>query len=248
MNPTDPFVTFSIVSHGQGALVDALLTDLHTLQPIPGGHEILLTFNIPEDESFLARHRELPLHTMRNAEVRGFGANHNAAFARALGRIFVVLNPDLRAPQLDMGPVLAALREQRAGACGPRVLSAQGTLEDSARRFPSWGRLARRVLLRQRAPDYVPDGTVQTVDWVAGMFVAFNAQAFCQVGGYDERYFMYMEDVDICRRLRHQGWPTVWQTKCSVVHDARRASHRSLQHLRWHLSSALRFLCDDAHS
>jgi N-acetylglucosaminyl-diphospho-decaprenol L-rhamnosyltransferase len=74
------------------------------------------------------------------------------------------------------------------------------------------------------------------------MFVAFDRDAFREVGGFDEGFFMYLEDADICRRLGEHGWATVYQSAWSVIHDAQRKSHRNLAHLRWYLSSALLFL------
>jgi GT2 family glycosyltransferase len=125
----------------------------------------------------------------------------------------------------------------------PVVLSGQGQVEDSVRHFPTFTRLARRVLLRQRNPDYRWDRTPIEVDWTAGMFVLFRPEAFRAVGGFDDRrFFMYFEDVDICARLWRRGWSVVLQPQVSVVHDAQRASHRSMKHLRWHLTSAARYL------
>jgi GT2 family glycosyltransferase len=96
-------------------------------------------------------------------------------------------------------------------------------------------------VLRRRESDYTLDSVPIEVDWVAGMFVAFKRAAFEAVDGFDERYFMYMEDVDICRRLNEAGWLTVVQPQVSVVHAAQRASRKNVQHLRWHVASAIRY-------
>lgn len=236
------FVTFSVVSHRQGHLLNQLLQDFH--RPLHLAYEIIVTLNIPEDESFLSNHKELPIRIIRNSFKKGFGANHNAAFRVSKGDIFVVVNPDIRAESLDIRPLIEALYSSDAAACGPLVLSASGDREDSARRFPTVARLVRRIMRSRRVSDYSFDSGPVVVDWVAGMFVAFKSQAFHAVGGYDERYFMYMEDADICRRLRRRGGLTLLQPAYAVRHYAQRASHRSLSHLRWHLCSALRFLRD----
>lgn len=230
----------SIVSHRSGALLPALLADLR--HHLPAESEILLTLNVPEDESFLEPFADLPLKVLRNARQRGFGDNHNQAFAASRGDHFVVVNPDIRLPESpferlvhDMGPDI--------GARAPVVLSPAGTLEDSVRRFPTFGRLFRRVALGQRGADYVAqDDAPMTIDWSAGMFVIFAREAYRRIGGFDTRYFMYMEDADICRRLWQAGFQVQWVPTARVVHDAQRASRRSGQHLRWHLRSAVRFL------
>jgi N-acetylglucosaminyl-diphospho-decaprenol L-rhamnosyltransferase len=236
---TPPLVTLSIVSHGQGAIVRHLLADLRTVRDV--SFEVLLTVNTPEDLGYVAEAGDLPLRVLHNEVRKGFGANHNAAFRTATGRYFAVVNPDIRVPAPVLRLLIDALESLNAGACAPEVRSSTGNREDSARRFPTPARLFSRVVLRRRQPDYFWAGEPVVVDWVAGMFIVFRADRFRQVGGFDERYFMYMEDVDICRRLRRLGLPSVVQPAVSVVHDAQRASRRSFRHLSWHLSSALRY-------
>lgn len=235
-----PRVSLSIVSHGQSALVRQLLEDL--LRLAPPDIEVVLTVNIPEEEHAYPA-CPFPIRILRNAAPKGFGANHNAAFHAAQGRYFAVVNPDIRLASLDLDVLLEPLANPSAAAVAPVVLSATGTVEDSVRRFPTIGRLARRVILKQRAPDYQWEQEPIEVDWAAGMFILFRSEAFQAVGGFDDRrYFMYFEDVDICARLRARGARVLLQPRVSVIHDARRDSHRSLQHLRWHLSSAARYL------
>ena len=74
------------------------------------------------------------------------------------------------------------------------------------------------------------------------MFILFRSEAYMQVKGFDERYFMYYEDADIGRRLARKGWKTMLEPNTTVIHDAQRASHRSIRHLQWHLKSMFRFL------
>lgn len=232
-------LTLSIVSHGQGNLIRHLLGDLCRLN-LPG-ISIILTLNIPEDEAWLAAAEGLPVRIIRNDRPLGFGANHNQAFACSTDDLFCVVNPDIRLPDDSLARLPLYFEDPRVAACAPLVVGSDGDVQDSARRFPNFPRLARRVLLRQRQADYAPDAAAD-VDWVAGMLVLFRREAFAQVEGFDERYFMYLEDADICRRLRHAGWKTLYQPSVVVVHDARRDSHRSLRHLRWHMRSMIRFL------
>jgi N-acetylglucosaminyl-diphospho-decaprenol L-rhamnosyltransferase len=235
-----PTFSLSVVSHGQLPLIVPLLADLSRLRF--RNFEVLITLNIPEDAAAIG-HRDFPLTVISNAEPKGFGANHNAAFARSRGSLFVVVNPDIRTPALDMQILASAFDNPRIGACAPKVLSTEGRVEDSARRFPTIASLFRRVLLDKKEPDYAFDNSPMLVDWVAGMFVVFRREAFSQARGFDAgRYFMYFEDVDICARLRRLGWEVRLQPATSVVHDAQRASHRDLRHLRWHVTSALRYL------
>lgn len=244
MTPVDPstlpLISLSVVSHGQGSLVHALLRDVQTWPCVR--LEVIVTLNIPEDESFLHHFGNLNLRVIRNSRPKGFGANHNSAFARSAGDVFIVVNPDIRAPHLSLSPLIDTARTAGVGACAPLVLSIDGKVEDSARRFPTFWRLAKRAILRIREADFDVSRQPTVVDWVAGMFVVFTREAFQRVGGFDETYFMYMEDADVCRRLSRLRLAVIVDPRCKVVHEARRASRRNLQHLRWHLRSAVRFL------
>jgi len=235
-------LSLSIVSHGQGILVSSLLDDLSQLHWNNGlSFEIIITLNIPEDEGWLGKPRPFPLRVLHNKAPRGFGANHNAAFRAASGEFFAVVNPDIRLAGFEIAELVAALEQPNAGVCGPLVKAPNGAIEDSARRFPTFGRLLLRKLLRQRDPDYRPGGETIPVDWLAGMFLLFPSAVYRKIGGFDERYFMYIEDVEISRHLRRYGLQTLWVRKTAVVHDASRASRRNLRHMRWHVTGFLRY-------
>jgi N-acetylglucosaminyl-diphospho-decaprenol L-rhamnosyltransferase len=124
---------------------------------------------------------------------------------------------------------------------GPRVINPDGGLEDNARPFPSPITLLKKLVGNRAASLYPDDAVPDTPDWVAGMFMLFDSKAFAQVGGFDEGYFLYYEDADICARLSQAGWPIVYCKEAEVVHDARRDSHRKLRYLKWHLNSMMRF-------
>lgn len=241
-----PQLTLSIVSHGQAALIRLLLEDLARLAgSSPIRFETLITLNLPEAETLFLRPvpYPFPVRFIHNATPKGFGGNHNAAFDQATGQYFAIVNPDIRLNTWTPEGLLQLFSNPAVGAVAPVVLSMEGKVEDSVRRFPTLARLARRSLLRQRAPDYVWQDTPIRVDWVAGMFVVFRPEAYRAVRGFDDRrFFMYMEDVDICDRLGRAGWQVLLQPAVSVIHDARRASRKSLKHMRWHLTSAARYL------
>lgn len=232
-------LTLSIVSHDQSDLIRPLLDDLRKLTL--DKFEVLITVNVPEDESAF-QNLPFPSKIIRNAVPQGFGANHNSAFEQSSGQFFVVVNPDIRLPSLDIAKLLELMQDPKVGAVAPVVLNSAGGVEDSVRRFPTVLGLARRMLLGHRVPDYKFDGKPIDVDWTAGMFVVFRRECYQAVCGFDhKRYFMYLEDVDICHRLKKEGWRVVLQPAVTVIHDAQRASRRSLRHMRWHLTSAFRY-------
>lgn len=232
-------ITVSVVSHRQNALVNLLIDDLRRLPAPPA---LLITQNTPDPGALATAGYPAQLRVMENSGERGFGANHNRAFQHCRTPYFCVVNPDVRIESDPFPTLLEALRDPGAAVAGPLVRAADGQTEDSARRFPTLRSLAAKLLSPRRGPDYDTSAAVQDVDWVAGMFMVFRSEAFRDVGGFDERYFLYYEDVDICRRLRQSARTVRYVTTAAIVHGAQRASRRSPRLAYYHLASALRYL------
>ena len=235
-------ISISIVSHAQGSLIRNLLSDLQALGKSLYDLEILLTINIPEDEAFVAEFPSLSLRIIRNIHPKGFGANHNAAFKYSIGDYFVILNPDVRFSCLDFSILENALSIDSVGVCAPAVFSTKGCKEDSARHFPTISRLIKRKFDRSSLIEYEYNKSPLVVEWVAGIFMMFKRHFYEQVGGFDERYFMYLEDADICRRLMCMGYHTILVPAVSIVHDAQRHSRREFKYFMMHIRSAIRFI------
>lgn len=233
-------VSISVVSHGQASLVAELIADIDRY----GGSqlELILTLNFGEDLPFDTSHYTFPIRIIRNSIPKGFGANHNAAFRIAHGKYFCVANPDIRFSS-DVFTHLVSVFQQEVGAgvVAPLVRSPTGSVEDSARRFPGITTPFLRFVRRNAMPDYPVITTRFEPDWVAGMFMLFPADVYAALGGFNEHYFLYYEDIELCARLRLAGYQVVVEPRAVIVHAARRDSHRKLRYLRWHLSSALRF-------
>jgi N-acetylglucosaminyl-diphospho-decaprenol L-rhamnosyltransferase len=230
-------ISVSIVSHGQGELVSALLADIAALRR--DDLRIIVTLNIPEADPGAHGIEAKYIH---NPQPKGFGANHNHALAASEDEFFCILNPDIRCSADPFPNLIAALQEPRVAVAGPRVYSASGKLENSARRFPTFASLAAKGLGFAPELDYPESEERLSPDWVAGMFMLARREAFRAVGGFDERYFLYYEDIDLCRRLRQRGLEIRLVPSAKVVHDARKTSHRDLRYLGWHLRSIFRFL------
>jgi N-acetylglucosaminyl-diphospho-decaprenol L-rhamnosyltransferase len=239
VDPAETPVTVSIVSHGQGAMVESLLRDLSRCPQVV---RVVLTLNIPEDDIPCPESLAPRMQRIRNRRPLGFGTNHNQAFVLCETELFAVLNPDLRLPN-DPFPHLAA--EIRAGAIGviaPAILSPSGQLEDSARRFPTPLRLLSKLMRGDGGRVVLEDVVPQAVDWIAGMFLLFPARVFRESGGFDEGFHLYYEDVDICTRLWWSGQRVMIHPGISVMHEAQRESRRNPRYMAWHLSSMLRYL------
>ncbi len=180
----------------------------------------------------------------------------NLGYARAANRgiavtrtpVVAVLNADT---VVQPGAAAAVLRclagDERIGAVGPRILEVSGEVYPSARSVPSFVDAAGHGLLyfvwrtnpftrRYRQTDADPTAT-RDVDWVSGSALWLRRSALDDVGGWDERYFMYLEDVDLGWRLGRAGWRVVYDPEGAVVHvggasTSRRPYRMAVEHHR----------------
>jgi len=196
------------------------------------------------DEPALARLRRVhpDVRFVATAGNPGFGAGINRAAALTRGDLLLVLNPDTIV-DCDVVPRLSAWMDShaRTAIVAPLIATADGAIEASARAFPGWstvlgGRstwlsrawpsnpLSRRNLLTGSEVREPID-----VDWVSGACMLIRRDAFDAVGGFDEGFFLYWEDADLCRRLGIAGWRVTYYPGCRVTHRGGRSSrHRAI--------------------
>ncbi len=228
-----PALVVSIVSHGHAQLVQALL---HALAQRCAGSvtRVVLTLNVPEPPPQAPAHGwPFTLEVRHNTRPLGFGSNHNQALAHAAEAFVCVLNPDVALCPDGADPLAALVSAAHAPGVGcayPLQVDAQGRLQDSERALPTLAALWQRRV-RGRGE--------QRLDWVNGACLVLPRPVWQALGGFDTRYFMYCEDVDLCLRLRLQGCQLV-RAAAQVQHQGSRASRRAWQPLAWHIHSLLR--------
>ena len=170
----------------------------------------------------------------------GFGAGVNRASRLATGDYLLVLNPDT---EVTAGTVerLADWLDRHPGTAvaAPLVRSGSGAIEASARAFPGWSTVVggRRTLLSRVWPGnpltrrnlltgpHVRDPL--DVDWVTGACMLLRRSAFECVAGFDEGFFLYWEDADLCRRLRMAGWTVTYLPTCEIRHTGGQSSRHA---------------------
>jgi N-acetylglucosaminyl-diphospho-decaprenol L-rhamnosyltransferase len=160
----------------------------------------------------------------------GFGSAANRGVAVTAGDHVLILNPDTVVEPGTVKALSEALdRDSGLAAVGPRLENVDGSLYPSVRRFPDltvafghaflgliWPR--NPATRRYRMLDWDHDQAADEVDWVSGACVLVRRTAFEMVGGFDEAYFMYVEDVDLCWRLGQAGWRIGYEPAGRVVH------------------------------
>ena len=223
-------ITVSIVSHGQLELVRPLIDELDRYSRGVIA-KVVLTLNIPEPDLLAGLGWGFPVERIENRARKGFGANHNQAFAHCETPWFLVLNPDIRFDGDVLAPLLAQAKAD-SGLLTPRILEPGKDAPEQHRAIIT----PREILLRRR-PGYVRPPVPH---WIPGLFMLFRSDAYREIGGFDERFFMYGEDFDICARTQLAGWKLQVAEDLMARHDARRASRTSQRHLYWHVTSLLK--------
>jgi len=204
----------------------------------------------------------------RYPNVRLFDTGANLGYGTAVNRAVaqldkeshedewvIVANPDVQWGPGSIDALLdAATRWPRAGALGPLIRDPDGSVYPSARQLPSlirggmhavvgpfWKRNPWTAAYRQERLE----PSERPVGWLSGSCLLVRRSAFTEVGGFDERYFMYMEDVDLGDRLGKAGWLSVYVPSAEVLHDRGHSTgHDPASHLAAHHKSTYIFLAD----
>jgi len=236
-----------VVSHGHAHELELLLPVL-----LPQVDELVVVANRPGSIG------EIPpgTHVLQNAVERGFAANANHGFAETRGEYVVLANPDaLPEPDAVARLVVFADKHPRCGIAGPKMLYPDGRWQPTRRRFPTVaGTLVRRTPLRLLLPpferqrrhyllDEHPTEPVEA-DWMLAAFMLLRHDMLDEIGGFDPRFRMYCEDIDLCYRAARAGWER-WYVPEAVVHhqyaaviDRRFFTRRTL----WHWRGMLHFV------
>jgi GT2 family glycosyltransferase len=240
-------VSAVVVSHGHAAELAGLLPALR-----PQVDELVVVENLLGTPAATGEDVRLIV----NPRPLGFAANANQGIAATTGEYVVLANPDA-VPEPVAVAALAGFAEEhaRCGVAGPRMLNPDGSLQASRRRFPTvTGTLVRRTPLRtalrpterQRAHYHLgeePDAPVPA-DWMLGAFLFLRRTMLDELGGFDPRFRMYGEDIDLCYRAAKAGWERWYVPAATVRHDYDRETDRRFITRRtlWHWSGIARFV------
>ena len=237
-----------VVSHESAEDVARVLPAL-----LPQVDETVVIANTPTSVGEAAADR---MRVIVNATPAGFAANVNRGVAATTADYVLTVNPDA----LPRERAVATLREfldehPRAGVAGPAMLYPDGSVQPSRRRFPTvLGTLLRRTPLRliadpyrvQRRHFHLDERPAEPVraDWMLAGFLMLRRSMLDEIGGFDEGFRLYGEDIDLCYRAARAGW-ACWYVPGAVVEHAHQAvTDRKLltRWTLWHWRGILRFV------
>lgn len=232
-------VTISIVSHNQSEMIELLCTDLSEF-----GCNIFLIITI---NSGLAPNIDINkfinVKLIQNASPLGFGHNHNNAFLHCNTEVFIVCNPDIRVNKDNLYKILFEHNDLSQNSVWGPILLEHGEQAENGRNFPTLMNMVLRFFNLDSRMHHEHNSGIIEVDWIGGMFMVFSRYNYSLVSGFDQdKYFMYLEDVDICKRLSLNRVSVSLNTGTIVNHDAQRNSKKNIRHFYWHLISLTKFL------
>ncbi|EAR07924.1 glycosyltransferase [Reinekea blandensis] len=241
----------SVISHDHYQDITQLLKP-HTFH---NGDDIVVVMkdnqHCPKLRTYCRKHS---IDCLTNSEPKGFGENNNDIYLYCRLKhnmkdddLFVVLNPDVIVEKDVFLQLNQIMKEKQVRLAAPNLFRDEQMkiLEGSIRRYPMpWDFVSSFILNSQRTTikrHHITEPS--TVDWASGAFLAFRACLYKELAGFDPRYYLYCEDIDICWRARVCfNEPTYYIPHIKAIHRGHRHSHSVVSsYIRWHITSAMKF-------
>jgi hypothetical protein len=194
-------------------------------------HEVIVVDNASSDGTVEIVQKTFPrTRLIRLSENKGFSAGNNAGIRASTGDTVLLLNPDTVLGENALEALMSRLdADTSAAAAGPKIFNEDGTLQRTGISFPSiWNTVCEILLLDKAFPHSKvfgrhrrlyedPDRSIP-VDYLQGSCLMVKRASLEAAGLLDEGYFMYFEEVDLCRKFRTLGWKTVYEPAADIIH------------------------------
>ena len=250
-------ISVIIVNWNVKDLLDKCLASLHNGSVAinqPQGElpviEIIVVDSASSDDSVaMVREKYPDVKLLAQSDNVGFTRGNNIGFREAQGRYLLLLNPDTEIMD-DVIPQLLTYMENnpKVGIIGPHTLNTDGTHQSTRRRFPTLTTgIFESTWLSSLAPKSVDerykmldtdDNAILDVDWVQGSAMLVRREVYEQIGGLDEGYVMYSEEMDWCKRAKDAGWKVVYHGQAFITHHGGQSSGQvaAFKQIQFHTS------------
>ncbi|QQE79207.1 glycosyltransferase family 2 protein [Alicyclobacillus sp. SO9] len=243
------FSAVIVTYNSQEIIEDCLISLRDAMTVYTGQTEIIIVDNSSSDDVFnlLQQLQTAFTFLLIQSENKGFGNGVNLGTKHAHGDYIVVLNPDVRVTRSFFVDLESTISDSpRAAIIGPKLLNRDGSVQLSCRRFPSLlSVLGNRIPFATRMSivdlhvnrylmnDFEHD-SAKTVPFILGACMVIRKAVFDEIGGFDQSYFLYYEDVQLCKDVWSAGWEIWYTPKVMAVHDHARSSIRIFSKAFWH--------------
>jgi GT2 family glycosyltransferase len=216
---------------------DSLRENVEPLLEVPWVHLFVVDSASPDETLDVVR--DLPLTAIQLPDNRGFAHGVNTGWRAGSAPYVLLLNPDARMDSASLATLVHVLEDDLAlGAVAPKIVATDGALEYSQRRYPRLRSTFAQALFLHRlfpeAPwtdelvrDHAAYENRGTPDWVSGACILVRRRALDELGGLDEGFFMYAEDIDFCRRLRDAGYGLLFEPEAVLEHEGGASTPRT---------------------
>jgi GT2 family glycosyltransferase len=203
--------------------------------------------------------KDLKLKIVSNKMNLGFGGGCNVGIKKSKGKYILLLNPDIAVLENSIEKLVKYLEENKeVGIVGPQLINPDKTIQKSCYRYPQWyipilrrtflGKLplAKEKLEKYTMVDF-DHREIKEVDWILGAALMLRKEMLKKVGLFDERFFLYFEDIDLCRRTHQANWKIVYCPRSSMFHYHQRESAKFgifsifSRYTMIHISSAFKY-------
>ncbi|MCB0724855.1 MAG: glycosyltransferase family 2 protein [Ignavibacteriae bacterium] len=214
-------VSIIIINYNQRDLVSECVKSIEN--NIHSDYEILIVNNTPEQD---LRHLEEIATVIPNAN-KGFSEANNLAAKEAKGEYLFFLNADTVVKNDSLKGAVEILDKEKVGAVGMKMYNADGTFQLSFWKENTFGNekinKGSEAKFRQRDKEFIrkienEHSTVSKVDWVSGAAMLIKKDVFKEIGGFDENFFLFYEDADLCKRLKDKGYKIVFYPGSYITH------------------------------
>jgi len=236
-----PDISILIVSWNVRELLLACLAALPEAVGDSFSYEVIVVDNASQDGTVAAVREQFPeVQVIANAENRGFTGGNNQALAAATGRYLFLLNPDTKPLPGSIAELARYLEEHPdVGMVGPRLRYGDGSPQPNRRRFPDLLTLfTESTIIQHYFPNldifarytmaHTPDNQLHEVDWLVGAALMARREVYEQIGGLDEGFFMYSEELDWCKRAKDAGWRIVYDPAAEIIHYEGKSSEQAV--------------------
>lgn len=242
-------VFISIVNHSH----DAMIVANPTLPILAKNFTTIIKSNTRATPALTEFCREHDIHLLHGSNAKGFGANNNEVFQYVKSHLnptdkdfFLLLNPDVEIKVESMSNLIQQAIEYQADISAINLYTDTTLInyDNSIRRYPSLLSPLKSLVGIPRSDIYDKSKIDKPtrIEWAAGSFLLFTVHSFEFLKGFDERYFMYFEDADICTRANKHKLNVYYFPKIKAVHFASHQNRRLLsKHFIWYLQSSLRY-------
>ena len=191
---------------------------------------------------------------VQNVEPLGFGENNNKGVMASTGDYIGIVNPDIVFTAGSLGQIMNMVSTKLGGdyVVAPKLLNPDKSVQYSVRKFVTLKMMLQRWMswendesenksVREYLCKDIDQTKTQEVDWAMGAALFMNRDVYARLGGFDQRYFLYMEDEDLCLRAWQQKIPVIYYPEIELIHNHLRGSTHLSKKTWWHLKSLMKY-------